>query len=129
MLRLAIEGEPAYAVDERELDPSASGYTVDTLKALRAELGNAQLFLLMGGDQYAKIEEWDRWPQLFDLARIAAFARPGWRAPDNKATVIPMPLLNVSATEIRKKISLNESVAGLVPEPVARYIEQHRLYR
>jgi nicotinate-nucleotide adenylyltransferase len=60
MLRLAVAGEPRFEVDTRELRPGASGYTVDTLSALRSELGDAELHLLMGADQYEKLASWHR---------------------------------------------------------------------
>jgi len=78
MLKLAIAGEPRYAVDERELAPDASGYTVDTLCALHGERPGAAFALLIGADQYAKRQTWHRWPDIERLCDIAVFARPGW---------------------------------------------------
>jgi len=81
MLRLAVAGEPRYAIDSRELAPGASGYSVDTLGALRRELGpTAPLVLLLGTDQFAKLDTWHRWRDLFTLAHLAVFARPGWQS-------------------------------------------------
>ena len=79
MLRLAVaEAEPRFEIDARELAPGASGYTVDTLRELRLELGAATpLWLLMGADQYSKLDSWHRPQDVKKLARIAVFARPG----------------------------------------------------
>ena len=81
MLKLAIQGEPRYRIDERELAPGASGYTADTLKSLRSEIGSAvALYLLMGADQYAALATSHRPDEVKKLSRIAVFARPGFKA-------------------------------------------------
>ncbi len=123
MLKLAIDGEPRYALDERELVPGHSGYTVDTLKSL-----GGKPVLLLGADQYANLEQWHRWQEVLELASIAVFARPGWPAPDARVQVIPMAPMDISASDIRARAARGESLAGLVPASVQRYIEQHRLY-
>jgi len=129
MLRLAISGEPRYSIDERELATGASGYTYDTLAALRAELGAQEtLILLMGADQHAALRTWHRWQELSRIARIAVFARPGFAAPEGVDTV-PMPPSDVSASAIRAKITAGEDVSSLLPPPVLHYIEDNNLYR
>jgi nicotinate-nucleotide adenylyltransferase len=130
MLRLALEGEPRYAIDARELAPGHSGYTVDTLRALRAQLQpEAALVLLLGADQYARIETWHRWQELFALARIAVFARPGWQAADARAETVAIEPSEVSSSEIRARLARGEDVSALVPARVHAYIREHRLYR
>ena len=123
MLKLAIEGEPRYAIDERELTPGHSGYTLDTLKSL-----GGKPVLLLGADQYAKFESWHRWREILELASIAVFARPGWPAPDSRAQFVAMEPIDISASDIRARVARGESIAGLVPEAVQRYIERQRLY-
>jgi len=128
MLRLALAAEPRYAIDERELAPGASGYTYDTLSALRTELGTqVPLILLMGADQYAAIETWHRWRDLPALARIAVFARPGYRAPAD-VLVIPMAPSETSASDIRARIAANRDVSALLPPAVLDYIRDKHLY-
>jgi len=154
MLRLVLGGEPRYAIDARELAADASGYTVDTLTALRSELGADQpLVLLMGDDQFAKLDSWHRWRDLFGLAHIAVFARPGWSlapggAVDSEFTArserasggwrarragavirVDMAPLDISATALRARIAQGEDVSAWLPPEVAAYIAQHRLYR
>ncbi|MGQ0510124.1 MAG: nicotinate (nicotinamide) nucleotide adenylyltransferase [Betaproteobacteria bacterium] len=134
MLRLAIAGEPRYAIDERELAPAHSGYSYDTLAALRAELGpGAGLVMLIGGDQYAKLAGWHRWKELFALCRFGVFARPGENAPAIEVPAgavvrIPMDPMPVSGSDIRARLARGESVAGMVPATVLEYIKLHRLY-
>ncbi len=126
MLELALQGEPRYAIDARELKPGASGYTVDTLKELRHELG-AELWLLVGADQYAKLDTWHRPQEVKRLARIGVFARPGV-ALDNGIEVIPMQAMDISASEVRARIGRGETIAHLVPPAVANYISEKRPY-
>jgi nicotinate-nucleotide adenylyltransferase len=124
MLKLAIEGEPRYAIDERELVPGHSGYTLDTLNSL-----GGKPVLLLGADQYAKFETWYRWREILELASIAVFARPGWSAPDGRAQFVAMDQLDISASDIRARLARGEDVSAMVPAKVLAYIRQHRLYR
>ncbi len=129
MLRIALAGEPRYAIDERELAPGASGYTVDTLAALRAEVGpQVPLVLLMGADQYAAIHTWHRWRELAGFARIAVFARPGTPAPAG-VDVVPMAPSEISASDIRARIAAGRDVSALLPLAVLEYIRDNHLYR
>jgi nicotinate-nucleotide adenylyltransferase len=154
MLRAALDGEPRYEIDAQELDPGASGYTVDTLAALRHALGaDCPLVLLMGDDQFAKLDRWHRWKSLFDLAHIAVFTRPGWSIAPGDAIAaefaaradqalgdwrtrhagavirIEMPPLELSATALRARIAGGEDISAWVPRAVTDYIARHRLYR
>lgn len=130
MLRLAFGDERRFEIDERELVPTHSGYTVDTLAGLHAELGPAvELYLLMGGDQFSKFDSWHRPADIARLAKIAVFARPGWSATDDRAQVLPMESLDISASAIRARLARGEDVSGMVPAAVAAYIARHKLYR
>jgi nicotinate-nucleotide adenylyltransferase len=130
MLKLALEGEPRYEIDARELAPGASGYTVDTLKELRLEYGpDTNLWLLMGSDQYSKLDTWHRPEDVKRLARIAVFARPGWKIAPGAARVIAFEPMNISASEIRARRSRGEDIGAFVPAAVANYIDTQRLYR
>jgi nicotinate-nucleotide adenylyltransferase len=129
MLKLAIANEPRYAVDERELRPDASGFTYDSVKALRENSPNADFTLLMGADQYAKRETWHRWQDLLKLCRIAVIERPDSEKPQGDVIHIPMPRLAISASDIRARIGRNEDVSAMLPPPVLGYIHKHGLYR
>ena len=129
MLRLALEDHAAYEIDARELVPAASGYTLDTLKELRLEYGaGTPLWLLMGADQYAKLDTWHRPQDIRKLARIAVFARPDWKIHDAGAKVIAFEAMNISASEIRARVARGEDISARVPPAVANYIAEHRLY-
>jgi nicotinate-nucleotide adenylyltransferase len=133
MLALAIEGEPRYTIDERELAPDASGYTYDTLLALRAELGpSVPLVMLIGADQYEKLDTWHRARELFSLCRFAVFGRAASAQATERPRlgVIPVDMapIPISATAIRGRIARGEDVSAELPEPVLRYIQRHHLY-
>ena len=127
MLRLALAGEPRFAIDERELRPGASGYTVDTLRGLREEHGNTELYLLMGADQYEKLSTWHRPDEVRRLARIAVFARPGVELKE-PVNLIPMDPLALSSSDVRERARRGEDVSDVVPPAIANYIARRRLY-
>ena len=78
MVRMALQGNPSFVLDEREIHRTDSCYTVDTLTALRAELDAQQpLSLLLGGDAFLLLHTWHEWKQLFELAHIVVIQRAG----------------------------------------------------
>lgn len=129
MLRLALGGDPRFAIDPRELAPGASGYTYDTLCALKAEDPASDFVLVIGGDQYAKRRSWHRWDDLARAFRVAVAERPGDAAPGDDALHLPMAPQDLSSSDIRARLGRGEDVAGLVPAPVLDYIRQKGLYR
>lgn len=129
MLKLAISGEPRYVIDGRELAPEASGYTYETVKALRAENPGTGLILLMGADQYVQRESWHRWPELAKLCRIAVIERPHFLKPEGDIILMSMTPLAMSASDIRERIARGEDVSAMLPAAVLEYIGKHKLYR
>ena len=123
MLQLALQGKPKFAVDERELQPGASGYTADTLRGFKGQ----DLYLLMGADQYDKLDTWHRPDEVRRLAKIAVFGRPGIQLKE-KVKLIPMAPMPISASDIRARAGRGEDLSALVPPGVANYIARHRLY-
>jgi nicotinate-nucleotide adenylyltransferase len=124
MLRLALQDEPRYEIDERELAPDATGYTVDTLRALRSEAPQAELYLLMGADQYAKFGEWRSPEEIQRLAKLVVFPRPGFEVKGASAIQVPMPPMPHAATDIRS----GKDRTAQVPPAVANYIARKGLY-
>lgn len=142
MARLAFGGLDRVVVDDRELKRAGPSYTIDTLEALQAENPGAQLYLVIGDDQFAALKTWHRWEAILEIAIICianratpARTQAGFDL-ENQARhavlTLQLPLMPVSATDIRLQISSGlaspQGWAPLVPEPVARYIERHRLY-
>ena len=123
MLKLALDDHPRFTLDERELSPDATGYTVDTLKQVRAD----KIYFLMGADQYEKLDSWRDPEEVRKLAEVVVFARPGNHPKGHKT--IPFEPMKDSGTEIRARAKRGEDLSGMVPAPVAEYIVRHNLYR
>lgn len=139
---LAIAGERGLVADDRELRRAGPSYTVDTLASLRRDFPDAALCLLVGQDAARRLPRWARWRELPGLAHLVFFHRPGEPAalPAPVARLLrgrrarsagqlrtrraglwwrcEMPLLEISATDIRRRLGENLSVRGLVPAAV-----------
>ncbi|MBV1930433.1 MAG: nicotinate-nucleotide adenylyltransferase [Porticoccaceae bacterium] len=153
MLNLAIAEEPGLVADDRELRRDGLSYTLDTLQALRQELGSdTSLSLCIGMDSLVNLASWHRWQELADFAHLVVVARPGWQTPESgpvaewlsnkllgdaaclkaepsgRVLVREMTLLPISSTQVRSDLAAGRSVRYLVPDPVLDYIHQHHLY-
>lgn len=135
MVRLAIAGEPAFTLSRAELERSGPSFTLDTLRSFQAAEPGSQWFLLIGADQYAGLHTWRDWPELLSRAVLAVANRPGPLPPVDAEVLrhphraVPLPMLDISSTDIRRRAARGENIAELVPPQVARYIDQHKLYR
>lgn len=156
MARLAAAGNPLFAVDEREVERAGPCYTVDTLDSLRAELGPARpICLITGADAFLGLPKWSRWTRIFDLAHVIVAGRPGYgittaaldaglsaeygrrlaadaaelaQAPAGRILEAEIPLLDISATDIRARRAAGRSARYLLPDAVLDYIDAHGLY-
>lgn len=146
MTRLAFGPVQQVVVDEREMLRSGPSYTVETLRELKAEFPQAQLYLLLGDDQRRSLPSWHQIGEIGQLAIICAAGRDAavhaWSGSspstpsavldpslDARIQTLKMPLMPHSATDIRARLSTDQSIAGLVPPAVERYIHEHHLYR
>ena len=139
MAYLAFAELDCAVVDPRETQRAGPSYTVDTLLELRTEFPKAQLFLLIGEDQAQALASWYRFSEIPKIATICVAARAQAEGASGKFNVLPsgipglrpleMPLMEVSATDIRLRLAHGQDTAPLVFDPVARYIAQHHLYR
>ena len=135
MLQLALEGEPGCAIDRREIERPGLTYTADTVDQLHAEHPRAELFLLIGQDQYARFHTWHRWRDIVRQVVLAVAQRPGTPATADPEVMrapmraVPLPPMDVAATTIRERVAAARPVDDLVPAQVARYIDSQGLYR
>ena len=143
MTRLAFEGMPHVLVDDREIKRPGPTFTIDTLSGLHAENPGAQLYLILGADQFAAFQHWHRWQAIIDLAIICIANRAistgenagfdAYKNIESRFVTLSMPLMSVSATQIRQLAasvsSQNPELDRLLPLPVARYIALNQLYR
>jgi nicotinate-nucleotide adenylyltransferase len=138
MTVIATASNPAFAVSRLEIDSPGPTYTADTLRRLRAELGEAtRLFFITGADAVLQILTWKEQEQVLALAEFIAATRPGFdldglieRVPRAAGRVhrMEIPALAISSSDIRARVARGAPVQYLVPEGVARYIEKRALY-
>ena len=143
MARLAFGDMPRVLVDDREIKRAGPTFTINTLQALQAENPGAQLYLMMGADQFSAFRQWHQWQAILQIAIICIAARPrfDWlegqfdslRLFEMRLLTLQMPEMPVSATQIRQLIAgglgENAGLANLLPSAVASYIAQHQLYK
>ena len=135
MLQLAIADEPRFVLDRIEVERPGPSYTLETVRALAAARPGTLWFLIIGHDQYASLQTWNGWQQLLGLVTLAVANRPGLvPRPDAQVlqaghAAVPLPMMDISSTQIRARVAAGQGIADLVPAGVARYIDQHRLYR
>ena len=152
MLALAIAGEPAFVLDDREYRRPGPSYMVDTLASLREEVGSQPLCLIVGSDAFDSLDSWHQWQRLLELAHLVVAHRPGWRlcreqgvgrrlgerfetrpqalgqAPAGKVLPWAVSQLAISASAIRALVGAGKSPRYLLPDAVWHYIKQHNLY-
>jgi len=158
MVRLAVAGNALFTVDDSEVRRSGPGYSIDTLTAVRREVGSTlPLCLLLGADAFLELATWHRWHDLFGLAHVVVAHRPGF-PPESWPERMPEPLareyaarllrqpfavhlspcggivtrsiaaLDISASMIRDSLVRGVSPRYLLPDPVLDYILQHKIY-
>ena len=142
MARLAFGGLAGTSVDAREMHRPGPTFTIDTLETLQLENPAAQLYLIMGADQFAAFHEWHCWEAIVQIAIICIADRaistgakarfdayPGYQS---RFLTLPMPLMPVSATLIRHLVSVKPDdaagISSMVSPAVARYISLNQLY-
>ena len=130
MLELALADQPGFEVDDREIRREGTSYTIDTLRELEAEAPHDQLCLLVGADAARELPDWREARLIPEFSRIVVLTRPGveYSLGELEAELIQVPEIDISATEIRRRVRDGESIGELVPPAVAEYIESHGLY-
>ena len=153
MLKLAIENNPHFAIDYRELNREGASYSLLSLKELRAENPSSPIMFLIGMDSFNSLEKWFKWQEIVELCHIVVYQRPGQHCQvsgelavykENAFTEQLSQLqqthagklffldglqVNAASSEIRKKLHLNDNIAELLPTTVSQYIAQHHLYQ
>ena len=141
MVRLAIADRPYFRLTTMEIERVGPSYTIDTITELKAQLEpGEELFFILGWDSLAQLPQWRQPRQLVKLCRLVAVPRPGYPPSDldslsavipglsRRVIILDKPEIDISATEIRKRVAQGLSIDHLVPGPVAEYIRKHQLY-
>ena len=159
MLRRALQYDPRFRVDEREVLRPGKTYTIDTLEAIRRRTGDSiPVVLLLGSDQWNNFSTWVRWREITDFAHIAVAAREGVETALDEAvrrwaaertveprrlsekgagyvTFFSMPPHKTSATAVRRTLLTQPLVEALkrlerdLPPAVVQYVIENGLYR
>jgi len=147
LVQLAIKETAGFVLDERELQRGGPSYMVDTLQSLQVDFPDDTLCLIMGMDAFSGLPQWHRWQSILELCHIIVSTRPGSKLPDfasqvpfkNGITNRPQSLLqtpagqillqsvtqlDISASQIRRQLSLGQSAQYLLPETVREKLEQ-----
>lgn len=143
MIELAIAGCQAFYLSKLEIERGEISYTVDTLKQIRLDQPDDELFFLIGADSLAQFANWKSPAEICELATPIIFNRPGESPIDLKSLSEMVPekrmseiadhqitsrLIDISSTEIRNRIAAKESIRFLLPRAVEKYIETQNLY-
>ena len=157
MVELAVTGVPGFRVSTLELDRPGPSYTIDTLRAVRAEIGNAaRLVFTLGYDAFRDFHTWREHAGIFALCDVVVVTRPPWpaelthddipaaardafsygagsesfrHASGHTLALQRIAGLDISAADIRARVAGGRSIRFLVPSAVEAYIAEHRLYR
>jgi nicotinate-nucleotide adenylyltransferase len=139
MTVIATSPNPHFSVSRLELDREGTTYTVDTLRTLQEDRGaETELFFITGADAILEIIHWKDPEEVLELAHFIAATRPGYdiarfeaEAPTRhpNVSVMSVPALAISSTDIRGRVKGGRPIRYLVPEGVKTYIDKARLYR
>lgn len=142
MVRLAIADNPHFQLSTTEVDRPGPSYAVDTIDELRQRLGSeAKLFFLLGSDALDELPQWKEPRRLIQLCRLVVFTRPGFSLPPmeplesaipglaKNSVSVQVPQVDISATDIRRRVAQGASIRQFVPLTVEKYILQQGLYR
>jgi len=158
IVRLAIQKNPDFVLDEREIYRDGVSYSIDTVREFKQEFGEeVRLCFILGADAFIKLPEWNNWKELFNLCHFIVSTRPGYsltlikellskelreecsqRWVSNTESlrkdtsglifIASTTMLDISATSIRAHIAAGRSVRHLVPSVTVNYISENKLY-
>jgi nicotinate-nucleotide adenylyltransferase len=144
MVKLAISGNKAFEASDYELKKGGASYTIETVKHFQDVLGDdVSIYWLAGADNVEDLAHWYAITELIDLCNLSVMWRGGCRKPDfskyvsqwgqqrvekMQANIIETPMINISSTEIRRRLSSGQDVSGMVSPKVLQYIHDKSLY-
>jgi nicotinate-nucleotide adenylyltransferase len=134
MTVIATASNPSFTVSRVDIDRGGPTYTIDTLRDLRTQRPDADLFFITGADAVAQILSWRDHDELWNLAHFVAVSRPGHvldtgGLPSEVVSRLEIPALAISSTDCRERVHRGDPVWYLVPDGVVQYISKHHLYR
>ena len=127
MLRAAIEGEEGFAIDDCELRRPPPSWTIDTVLEIGKRETDSEIYLLIGEDTVATLDRWRRFDELKEIVRFVVLDRTGSQT--QRDYQIVRRKIDISATDIRKRVAHEQSIRYLVPPAVEEIIQREKLYR
>lgn len=127
MVAAAVAGEPHFELDDSELRRGGTSYTIDTVLQIKERFPDADLFFLIGEDNVPELHTWRQIDELKRLVQFVVLNRTDEKTPHPFITL--QRRLDISATEIRRRVARRESIRYLVPDKVLAIIERENLYR
>jgi len=136
MTVIATASNPRFWVSRVDIDRKGPTYTIDTLRDLHAVMPDAELYFITGADALGDIFTWRDAEELFALAHFVGCTRPGYAMDDStlqgiprdQLTIVEIPALAISSSDVRKRRAAGEPVWYLVPDGVVQYINKYSLY-
>jgi len=142
MVNLSIMTNPNFLVSSIEIEREGNSFTIDTIKILKYNYVNDDLFFIIGADSLLDLKNWHKFDELLKLVKFIVVGRECISEKSILDNIEQLkssygsniyylwaPLINVSSTEIRKKVNNNKSIKYLVTESVENYINEHELYK
>ncbi len=135
MLRLAIQDNPEFELSEIEFKQKEKSYSVNTLRFLNKNMKAENIFWIMGSDNLHTMHTWREPEAIFKLCQVVVYERTNYPIADtplefrDQSIILNTPIIDISASKIRKMVNRNQSIRYLVPKDVELYIEKHELYK
>lgn len=135
MVKLGIGDNKYFSASDIELLSECTSYTVGSLRKMAKTYPRAELYLLLGLDQALTLSTWKDPAEIFELSKVVVMARPNYKLDDiekkwrKKIIFLPIPLIEISASDIRKRVLQGDSLEYLVPGKVCQFIEKNGLYK
>jgi nicotinate-nucleotide adenylyltransferase len=130
MIQLALKGNRHFDMLDCEIKRRGVSYTIDTLRDIKEQYCDDDLFFILGSDNLQQFNTWKKPDEIVKLAHLVVYERPNIPIPRKYSSAIRLngPLLDISSTDIRAKAMEQRSIRYLVPKAVEQYILKHRLY-
>jgi nicotinate-nucleotide adenylyltransferase len=140
MTVIATASNPRFSVSRVDINRRGPTYTKDTLRDLRAQNPDSELYFITGADALASILSWQNWEEMFSIARFVGVSRPGYELdgkhikaalaelPPDALTLIEVPALAISSTDCRRRAGADRPIWYLVPDGVVQYVTKRQLY-
>lgn len=136
MTVIATASNPRFTVSRVDIDRAGPTYTIDTLRDVRGDYPDADLYFITGADALSSIMSWHDWEDMFALAEFVGVTRPGYELTEDmlpadiqeRVHLLDIPAMAISSTDCRERAAAGRPVWYLVPDGVVQYIAKHRLY-